>query len=122
MAQFVMASSGRKVLTSHSSGPLRCSGRLIPALERRMNQPIIERFQITGRGLVVVVANTTKFASGSKLRATVVNPDGSRFTVNTFKEMMLRRLPVVNEHEAYLLQGLSQEQIQDGACVEVVAL
>jgi ABC-type nitrate/sulfonate/bicarbonate transport system permease component len=32
MAQFVMASSGRKVLTSHSSGPLRCSGRLIPAL------------------------------------------------------------------------------------------
>ncbi|GHU11703.1 hypothetical protein FACS1894185_5380 [Betaproteobacteria bacterium] len=88
-----------------------------------MYQPIIERFQITGRGLVVAVATPTKFAPGSKLRATIINPDGSTLTVNAFKEMILRhRLPVVNEHEAYLLQCLSKEQIQDGACVEVVAL
>jgi hypothetical protein len=87
-----------------------------------MHQPIIERFQITDRGLVVAVATPTKFAPGAKLRAIITNPDGSTLTVNAFKEMILRRLPVVNEHEAYLLQGLSKEQVQDGACVEVVAL
>ena len=87
-----------------------------------MTQLIIEHFEIQGRGLVVAVANPTKFAPGTKLRATVVNPDGSSFTVNSFKEMILRRLPAAKEHEAYLLQGLSKEQLQDGACVEVVAL
>jgi hypothetical protein len=33
--QLLMACSGRKFLTSHSSGPLRCSGHLIPALGSR---------------------------------------------------------------------------------------
>ena len=87
-----------------------------------MHQPIIESFQITGRGLVVAVGTPTAFPPGSKLRATITNPDGSTLTVNAFKEMILRRLPVVNEHEAYLLQDLSKEQIQDGAHVEVFAL
>jgi hypothetical protein len=87
-----------------------------------MHQPIIERFQITGRGLLVAVATSTKFASGSKLRATVINPDGSTLTADAFKEMVLRHRPVVNEQEAYLLQGLSKEQVQDGAYVEIVAL
>lgn len=87
-----------------------------------MRQPIIERFQITGRGLVVAVATSKRFASGSKLRATVTNPDGSTLTANAFKEVLLRHRHVVNEQEAYLLQGLSKEQVQDGAYVEIVAL
>ena len=87
-----------------------------------MQQPIIEHFQITGRGLVVAVATSTGFAPGSKLRATITNPDGSTLTANAFKEMLLRHRPVANEQETYLLQGLSKEQVQDGAYVEVVAL
>jgi hypothetical protein len=87
-----------------------------------MKQPIVERFQISGRGLVVAVATPSAFPAGSKLRATVINPDGSQHTVEAFKEMILRRLPVLNESEAYLLQGLSKEQVQEGASVEIVRL
>jgi hypothetical protein len=77
-----------------------------------MHQPIVERFQITGRGLVVVVATPGKFAPGSKLHATIVNPDGSKFTVKALQEMILRRLPVVNEYEGYFLPGVTKEQHQ----------
>jgi hypothetical protein len=87
-----------------------------------MYQPIVERFQLTGRGLVVVVATPGKFAPGSRLRATIVNPDGSRFTVDALQEMSLRRLPVVKEYEGYFLQGVTKEQVQDGASIEVIAL
>lgn len=87
-----------------------------------MKQPIVERFQISGRGLVVAVAVPSTFPPGSKLRATVTNPDGSEHTAEAFKEMILRRLPVLNEGEAYLLQGLSKNEVQEGASVEVVKL
>ena len=73
-----------------------------------MRQPIIERFQITGRGLVVVVETPVQARSGQKLRAKVINPDGHEFVVDASIEMLLRRAEPVNEHEAYFLQGSSR--------------
>ncbi|NKF24799.1 hypothetical protein [Solimonas marina] len=87
-----------------------------------MKQPIVERFQITGRGLVVAVASPSVFPAGAQLKATVVNPDGTRHTAEAHKEMILRRMPALNEHEAYLLRGLSKDQVQEGASIEIVKL
>jgi len=87
-----------------------------------MRQLILERFQITGRGLVVVVENPVKALPGAKLRAKVINPGGEEFTVDAFMEMLLRRARPVNEHECYLLLGLTKDQILDGATVEILAV
>jgi hypothetical protein len=54
---------------------------------------IEEVFQITGRGTVVAIEETTTLPVGKALRATVFRPDGSQFTVQAFKELLLRHDP-----------------------------
>jgi hypothetical protein len=89
---------------------------------RAMKQPIVERFQIAGRGLVVAVSAPLSFPPGAKLGAIVVNPDGSQLSAEASREMIRRLLPVVNNHEGYLLKGLTKDQVHEGASVEIVKL
>jgi hypothetical protein len=80
---------------------------------------IKERFQITGRGTVVVIGETTDLPVGKVLRATVTRPDSSRLTVEAFKEWLVRRDQQPLEREAYLLRGLDKSDIPDGSLVEI---
>ena len=77
---------------------------------------IVERFQMTGRGLAVVVNEMTDLPVGKKLTARVVLSDGVELTASAYKEWLLRRnprLPV--EKEAFLLVGLDMSDVPEGS-------
>lgn len=81
---------------------------------------IKETFQITGRGTVVAIEETTTLPVGKALRATVFRPDASQFTVKASKEwLLLRHDPRPLEQEAYLLQGIEKVQVPDGSTIEL---
>jgi hypothetical protein len=80
---------------------------------------IKERFQIAGRGTVVVIGETTELPVGKALRATVTRPDSSQLTAEAFKEWLLRRDQQPLEREAYLLRGIDKSDIPDGSVVEI---
>jgi len=84
-----------------------------------MRQKVTERFEITGRGTAVVVADRTNLPVGSPLKATIIGPDGSRLDAVAFREWLLRRTSEPVEHEAYLLQGIAKSQIPEGAYIEI---
>ena len=83
-----------------------------------MRQSILEAFEITGRGTVVVVPEATDLPVGKVLRATVTSPDGSQLQADAYKEWLLRKTPAPLEHEAYLLRGVPISSISPGAEVE----
>jgi hypothetical protein len=76
---------------------------------------IVEAFEITGRGLVVVVDEQTDAPAGQRLSATIVQPDGSSVSVAATKEWLLRRATHPPEREAFLLIGLSMSETLVGA-------
>lgn len=80
---------------------------------------IEERFNITGRGTVVVIGETTGLPVGKALRATITRPDSSKVTTEAFKEWLLRREQQPLEKEAYLLRGIETSDIPDGSLVEI---
>jgi len=83
---------------------------------------IEEKFKITGRGTVVVIAKTTSLPVGKVLHATIVLPDNSRMEVKAYKESLLRRIPEPLEKEAYLLQGVEKAQVPEGSTIELYAI
>jgi len=80
---------------------------------------IKERFQITGRGTVVVIGETTELPVGKALCATVTRPDSSQLTAEAFKEWLLRRDQQPLESEAYLLSGIDESDVPEGCFVEI---
>ncbi|MFC4312373.1 hypothetical protein ACFPN2_25040 [Steroidobacter flavus] len=80
---------------------------------------IEERFNITGRGTVVVIGETTELPVGKTLRATITRPDSSKVTTEAFKEWFIRREQQPLEKEAYLLRGIEKSEIPDGSLVEI---
>ena len=80
---------------------------------------IEERFQITGRGTVVVIGETTELPVGKALRATITRPDSSKLTTEAFKEWFLRREQRPLEKEAYLLRGIEKSEIPSGSFLEI---
>ena len=84
---------------------------------------IEERFQITDRGTAVVIRQVTGLPVGKPLRATVSRPDGSRFSVEAFKEWLLRRdCSPPEEVEAFLLRGVAKNDVPDGSTIELEAI
>ncbi len=83
---------------------------------------IEEKFDIAGRGTVVVIAQTTSLPVGKVLTATLVFPDGSRMDVEAYKEWLLRRIPEPIEKEAYLLRRVEKAQVPEGSTIELCAI
>lgn len=77
---------------------------------------ITECFQITGRGVAVVIDGTTELPVMRLLRASVTRSDGSVETYRAWKEWM-RRPPL--EVEAFLLVGAEVQQVPIGSLIEL---
>jgi hypothetical protein len=85
-----------------------------------MRHSIKAAFEITGRGTVVAIAETTDFPVAKQLQATVTRPDGSQLSATAFKEwLLLKTIPHNVEQEAYLLKGINKSDIPEGSTVEV---
>lgn len=80
---------------------------------------VIETFEITGRGVVVLADETTDHSAGARLVATVRRPDGSTVNAEAFKERLLRYRPEAIENEAYLLRKLSKTDVPIGSEIYV---
>jgi hypothetical protein len=83
-----------------------------------IRQRILETFEITKRGTVVVVGQVTDLPTDKALRATITCPDGSQFHVHASKEWLLRSRDPPVEQECYLLRGVSKGSVPAGAEVE----
>lgn len=79
---------------------------------------IVDTFQITGRGLVVAVESFSGLPVGKKLAATIIRPDGTSIFADAFKEWLLRREQKA-ETEAFLLMGLSKDDVPAGSEIEL---
>ena len=79
---------------------------------------VAETFEITGRGVVVVIAETVDLGVGKKLNATITRPDGSSFQVVATQEWFLRREPAPVEHVAFFLAGVSKLDVLLGSSIE----
>jgi hypothetical protein len=76
---------------------------------------VIDTFEISGRGVVVVVDETTDLQVSKKLFASVMRPDGSAILAGAFKEF--RHLKP-GEKEAFLLMGLSKSDVPIGSYLQ----
>ena len=79
---------------------------------------ITETFEITGRGVVVVIAETVDLGVGKKLAATITKSDGSSFPAVAMQEWLLQREPAPVEHAAFLLAGVNKLDVPLGSTVE----
>ena len=77
-----------------------------------------DTFQITGRGTVVLINGTTSIGVGKSHSVEVMCPDGTVFTATCYKEWLLRRQPVVDEREGYLLINIEKSQIPIGSKIK----
>lgn len=77
-----------------------------------------ESFQITDRGLVIVVNGQTELEVGKEHSARITRPDGTIINAACYKEWLLRHQPVINEREGFLLVGVKKEQVPIGSKVE----
>lgn len=76
---------------------------------------VTDTFDIAGRGLAVAIDGTTDLPVGKKLVATIVRPDGETVFADAFKEWFLRRNPIPNEKEIFLLLGLTKADVPIGS-------
>ena len=72
---------------------------------------VAETFEMTGRGLAVIVAETTDLPASTKLIATVVRPNGSSLKAEAFKERSRKLTSEPLEGEAFLLMGLIKADV-----------
>lgn len=82
--------------------------------------PIIEMFEITGRGTVVVIDEVTGRVPGVAYQAQLRGGLGERVVVEVFKILFLCRGPKPLESEAYLLPELHQQDVPDSAVLVFV--
>jgi hypothetical protein len=80
---------------------------------------IVDTFEITGRGLAVAIDEITNLPVGAELVAAITRPDGTTFRAIAYKEWLLRRQPVVQEAEAFLLRGVSKLEAPIGSEIEI---
>ena len=81
---------------------------------------IVETFEITGRGAVVVISEITEHGVGKPHKVEVVTPKGEVISTEAFKEWLLRRQPTPIENEAYMLKDLHKKDIPPGSRLRFV--
>lgn len=81
---------------------------------------IVEKFEITGRGAVVVIDEVTDRVPGRAYNVEITGIHGDALSTEAFKDWLLRRDPTPIEKEAYTLKGLHKEDISDDASISFV--
>jgi hypothetical protein len=76
-----------------------------------------ETFAVTGRRTVALFGGTTELGVGRPHPVLVETPDGKVHKCMAWKERLLRRRPVLDEHEGFLLAGLSKSDVPVGSTV-----
>lgn len=77
---------------------------------------IIEVFEVTGRGAVVPIEETTDRRMGTPHKVQVLTPTGDVLEAEAYKEyMLLRTSPTALEKECYVLNGLRKGDVPDGS-------
>jgi hypothetical protein len=77
------------------------------------------RFQLEGRGTVIVISGRTHLPVGKKLCAVVTLPDSSQLTVEAFREWPSRRDLQPVKGEAYLLRGIDNSSLPEDSFVQI---
>ena len=77
---------------------------------------IIDVFEITGRGAVVLIGETTERSVTQPHKVELLKPDGGIVRTEAYKDLVLRRLPNATpvEKEGYLLKGLHKPEVPAG--------
>src|SRR5438270_4421090 len=94
-----------------------------PAAVRRVQDvsvsfPIQDTFEITGRGVVILIKGLVEEPEGYSLHARVRTPDGSIVEAQAYREIIMRLQPEPHEREGFLLAGIAKEAIPIGSEVE----
>lgn len=76
---------------------------------------ITEKFEISGRGAVVVIEEVTERISGKPYKVEVRSPGGKSIAAEAYKELVLKRLPTPVEKEAYMLKGLHKDDVPENS-------
>jgi hypothetical protein len=79
---------------------------------------IEESFNISGRGVAVVLNEITKLNVSKEYQAEILKPDGTLIKVTAFKEWLLRRNLTPPEIEAFMLTGIKNEEITNGTTIK----
>ena len=78
---------------------------------------IKERFEITGRGVVIVIDEVTNRVPGKAYCVEVTGIDGQKIIAQAFKELLLRRHQVPIEYEAYVVKDVHAQDISDESVI-----
>ncbi|GAA3582910.1 hypothetical protein [Marinobacter xestospongiae] len=76
---------------------------------------IAEKFEITGRGVVVVIDEVTGRVPGTVYKVELKGAYGDRVVAEALKEWLLRRCTGSFEKEAYFLSGLHKTDVPEHA-------
>lgn len=79
--------------------------------------PIVEVFEISGRGAVAVVDMPTGRDVGRAHRVQLLKPSGELVTTEASKEWLLRRRPAATESEAFMLKGIHKDDVPPGTLI-----
>lgn len=81
---------------------------------------IVETFEITNRGLVILgEATCDDIHVGKECQISIVTPSGQTLTRKGYKEWLLRRTPEPLEKEAYLVKGISKSDVPVGSVATI---
>ena len=80
---------------------------------------VVERFEITGRGVAAVISEVTSLAHGKEVLVTIRPPNAPPFEATAFQEHLLRRSQAPLEQSVLLLAGLVKSQVPIGSRIEV---
>lgn len=78
---------------------------------------VIECFEVTGRGTVVVIDSETELPTGRCLEATIHQREGATRKYQAWKEWLLRRSTAPQEDEVFLIVDATVEEIPLGAMI-----
>jgi len=76
---------------------------------------VVEKFEITGRGAVVVIDEVTDRRPGKAYRVEIRGASGECIVTEALKEWLLRRGPEPIEKEAYMLKGIHKSDLPEKA-------
>lgn len=78
---------------------------------------VIECFEVTGRGMVVVIDSETELPIGRCLQATIHQCEGATRKYKAWKEWLVRRSTASREDEVFLIVDATVEEISIGASI-----
>jgi len=86
---------------------------------KRTDYQIIELFEITDRGTVVVVDEAVKLNGGKPISIQITRPDGSAFAGTAFVERLLQRASHPIEKSALLIPNVKKDSVPEGSILSI---